>query len=91
MELALPRDIIEGMRYEDIKIDDFSLARDFDELNVNSTHTTVNFVVPAGTRQIEIKGTQVVPEFDSLVMLTIVASVIAVLITSQRLGIKRRW
>ncbi|MGI0013277.1 MAG: hypothetical protein ACREBU_07530, partial [Nitrososphaera sp.] len=91
MELTLPKNVIDGMQHVDITIDDFTIGRDFDQMEANSTHSTVNFVVPAGTRQIEIKGTQVVPEFDSLVIFIIIASVIGVLVAAQRLGIKARW
>lgn len=60
---------------------------DFNEIQTNSTDRTISVEFPAGTEQIEIIGTQVVPEFGgiSLVILTLAALSIVVFSMKNRL------
>ena len=55
----------------------------FDE-TVSSTHRTLTIPFSAGTTQIEIIGTFVIPEFGSVVMLILVISIISIIIISSK-------
>ncbi len=56
---------------------------DFDETSTTSTDRTLSIPFVAGTEEIEIIGTQVVPEFSSLVVLVLVIAVTVVVVVSK--------
>lgn len=88
MELTLPKNIIDGFDFVDITVSDYTSAYYFESMSSNETQTIVGFTVPQFTRQLEIKGTHVVPEFDSFFVATIaIAATVGVFIISRRTGI----
>ncbi len=54
------------------------------EESTSSTHRTLTIPFSAGTTQIEIIGTFVIPEFGSLVMLILVVSIISIIVISGK-------
>ncbi len=51
---------------------------------ISATHRTVTVPISAGTTQIEIIGTFVIPEFGSMVMLILVVSIISIIAISSK-------
>ena len=83
--IQLPRDVIDAKFGEDD--DDFfvlidGLETQFDESKtVNERRLTILF--PAGTEEIEVIGTFVVPEFHTIAILILMISVVSVLVLSK--------
>ena len=83
--IQLPRDVIDAKFGEDD--DDFfvlidGLEADFDEIKTANDRTlTIPF--PAGTEEIEIIGTFVVPEFGTIALLILMVSIISIVALSR--------
>lgn len=84
----MPKNVIDGFDHVDITVSDYTSATSFDSMKSNDTHTIVSFSVPQFTRQLEIKGTHVVPEFSSMAAIVIVISIAAVIVLT-RMNTKR--
>lgn len=78
LEITLPRETIDAKK-DGNDIDFIVLVdgrnTDFQQTNKTSTERTLRIPVPAGSEEIVIRGTQVVPEFGLLVMLILATSV----------------
>lgn len=57
---------------------------DFEETNTTATERTLEIPVPAGTEEVEIIGTQVIPEFGMLAALVLAGAVAAIIVVSRR-------
>ncbi len=59
---------------------------DFSETNTTSTDRTLSIPFVYGTEEIEIMGTQVVPEFGQMVPLILAIAIISIIVVSARIG-----
>ncbi len=90
LAITLPRDLIDAKA--DGKDDEFIVTVDgedvdFQEVNATSMDRTLSIQVPAGSGEIEIIGTQVIPEFplvELFVLTSSMALVIVLLMRTQR-------
>lgn len=87
LEITMPRQLIDSKINGDD--DEFIVLVDgddseFEETSTTSTERTLSIPVPAGTEEIEIIGTQVIPEFGIVALLVLAASVGAILLVSRR-------
>jgi len=89
MDLTLPKNIIDGFDFVDITVSDYTSAYYFESMSSNETHTIVGFTVPQFTRQLEIMGTHVVPEFDSQIVFTILTGLTIAAVIGLRKGMGR--
>ena len=85
--LSIPRTVADSL-LETGDDDSFIILVDdsdtmFDE-TVSSTHRTVTIPFSAGTSQIEIIGTFVIPEFGSIIMMILVISIISIIAISSK-------
>ncbi len=91
LAITLPRDLIDA-KFEGgdnqfiVTVDEEDW--DFEEVNITSTDRTLKIQVPSGSGEIEIIGTQVIPEFplaELFALTTSIALVIVLLMRTQRL------
>jgi len=87
LTITLPRELIDARIDGDD--DDFIVLvdgdeADFDETDTTSTERTLTIPVPAGAEEIEIIGTQVIPEFGILAALVLAAAVGAIVVVSRK-------
>jgi predicted secreted protein with PEFG-CTERM motif len=57
-------------------------GQEWDDVTISGNDVTIMF--PAGTEEIEVIGTFVVPEFDSLAVLILIISIITVVVFSRK-------
>ncbi len=87
LDITLPRQLIDAKI--DGQDDEFIVLVDGDDSAFNETATTatertLSIPVPAGTEEIEIIGTQVIPEFGILAALVLAAAVGAIIVVSRK-------
>ncbi len=87
LAITLPRDLIDAKA--EGKDDQFIVTVDgqdwdFEEVNAKSTDRTLRIQVPAGTGEIEIIGTQVIPEFPLAELFALTASIAMVTVLLMR-------
>lgn len=86
MTISLPRTLIDarsGTNDGQFFVLEDGANTDFQE-NKTDTDRTLSISFPDGTDKIEIIGTQVVPEFENLVGITITISIIGAIVISTR-------
>jgi hypothetical protein len=79
IELNLARNVIDNIMSLEIGVSDYSMHHSFDEFATNDTHNNVRFRVPEGAHFAYIKGSYVVPEFGSLIMVVLALSLVALI------------
>jgi uncharacterized protein DUF4352/HYR domain-containing protein len=86
--MVLPKEIISGVNL--VSINGENVA--FDMVDDNADSTSIRFKVPSLAQSIEIRGTQVIPEFGGLASIMIILPVILAiaLITTRSLNGQRR-
>lgn len=87
LTITLPRDLIDARIDGDD--DDFIVLvdgeeADFEESETTSSERTLVIPVPGGAEEIEIIGTQVIPEFGILAALVLAAAVGAIVVVSRK-------
>lgn len=89
LTISLPRALIDAKAGN---VDDkfFVLVNtqeaDFTETNTTTTDRTLSIPFADGTEEIEIIGTQVVPEFGPLVMLILAIAIISIIAVTSKIG-----
>ncbi len=88
LTITLPRDLIDA-KTADGKDDKFTVLVDGDETTATETGTTstdrtLTVPVKAGATEVEIIGTQVIPEFGILAALVLAAAVGAIIVVSRK-------
>jgi len=85
LAIKLPREVIDAKFGNDD--DDFFVVADGDEIDFEETKSgnerTLSINYPAGTEEIEIIGTSVVPEFGTLAVAILMTSIIVVIFASK--------
>ena len=87
LKITLPRQLIDARINGDD--DDFIVLvdgeeADFEETDTTATERTLTIPVPAGAEEVEIIGTQVIPEFGILAALALAAAVGAIVVISRK-------
>ena len=85
LTINLPREALDAKLGEED--DDFFVVVDGEEVSFDETKSgnerTLTIDYPAGTEEIEIIGTSVVPEFGAIVMIILMISIMAIIFTSK--------
>lgn len=87
VELALPRNVIDakeadGSDKEFIILADGTIIKEFDEETLNDSRI-LRFVIESGTRNIEIIGTHVIPEFGVIAIIALAAATSIITVVSR--------
>lgn len=87
LSITLPRQVIDARI--DTQDDDFFVLVDgdesgYEETSTTATQRTLSIPVPAGTTEIEIIGTHVIPEFGVIAVLVLAAAFGAIIVASRK-------
>lgn len=89
LTLVLPRALIDA-KEKNHDTDYFVLLdeqqADFNEINTTSTERTLSIPFVDGTEEVEIMGTQIVPEFGLTVNLIFLISILLIIVVTSRFG-----
>ena len=87
LTITLPRDVMDA-KTSDEEDDDFFVLVDGEEVVFEETKTdndrTLAIQFPAGSEEVEIIGTFVVPEFGTIVMMVLAVAIISIIVVSAR-------
>jgi len=91
LTITLPRALIDaqvnGQDGQFFVLNDGQEA-DFQEINKTSTDRTLSIPFTDGTEQIEIIGTQIVPEFGPIAALVLVIAIVSIIAVSAKTGLR---
>lgn len=90
LEVTLPRELIDS-RSNDADTDFVVMIdgkqREYEEIATNESERSIRVSIPAGSNELKIIGTQVVPEFSVLVLITLAVTISLVIATTRFKGI----
>ncbi len=91
LTITLPRELIDS-KFDNADDDFIVLVNGddlgYDEINTDERARTLTIPVPHGTEEIEIIGTQVVPEFGIITALTLTTAIAGIVLVSRKYVIK---
>jgi len=93
LSIALPRDVIDAKSSDGFD-DSFFILIDgeealFDE-TISETERIISVNFPAGTEQVEIIGTFVIPEFGTIAIMILVVSIVSLIVFSSKSALINR-
>ena len=93
LSIALPRDVIDAKSESGLD-DSFFILVDgeealFDE-TISDTERIISVNFPAGTEQVEIIGTFVIPEFGTIAIMILVVSIVSLIAISSKSALINR-
>ena len=93
LSIALPRDVIDAKSANGLD-DSFFILVDgeealFDE-TISDTERIISINFPAGTEQVEIIGTFVIPEFGTIAIMILVVSIVSLIVFSSKSALINR-
>ena len=93
LSIALPRDVIDAKSESGLD-DSFFILVDgeealFDE-TISDTERIISVNFPAGTEQVEIIGTFVIPEFGTIAIMILVVSIVSLIVFSSKSALINR-
>lgn len=93
LSIALPRDVIDAKSSDGFD-DSFFILVDgeealFDEI-ISDTERIISVNLPAGTEQVEIVGTFVIPEFGTIAIMILVVSIVSLIVFSSKSALINR-
>ena len=93
LSIALPRDVIDAKSSDGFD-DSFFILVDgeealFDE-TISETERIISVNFPAGTEQVEIIGTFVIPEFGTIAIMILVVSIVSLIVLSSKSALINR-
>jgi len=87
LTIILPRNVIDAI-FEGVDDEFFVLVDDeevdFDEIETTDTHRTLSIDFNAGSEEIEIIGTFVIPEFGAIAALILAVAIISIIVVSAK-------
>ena len=89
LTLTIPREVMDALDADGITDEDYFVlvdreqADDFTETKT-STHRTLTIEFPAGTEEIEIIGTFIIPEFGTIAAMILAVAIISIIAVSAR-------
>ena len=93
LSIALPRDVIDAKSASGLDASFFILVNGeealFDE-TISETERIISVNFPAGTEQVEIIGTFVIPEFGTIAIMILVVSIVSLIVLSSKSALINR-
>ena len=93
LSIALPRDVIDAKSASGLDASFFILVNGeealFDE-TISDTERIISVNFPAGTEQVEIIGTFVIPEFGTIAIMILVVSIVSLIVLSSKSALINR-